>query len=647
LYGQPDGAELDYKKQEMIPYPRYWANFEQFETGDFVSSIWSWFSSAISPTGSAGSNLVVPNDYFNLDGLDCPAFNPIAPLGFNVKHAWFYLFNSGVKDFWVESEINVDLRDWGELDSELHYDPYRYTDTENLFRTDLIKVGNYYKYDFSLSISKLWNNYISWASVQTNNYSPYLAETCYVYSPNRVIYSIPAQFESLGDNWRRFLPNNYKDFLSKVRAIKSINKSGALMFFDSESPILFQGIDQLQTSNGVKLTIGDGGLFTQPLQNIVNADRPFEYASCQNRYGIVNTPYGTFWISQNQGKIFTFQGGLGQISMQNLKWWFTNFLPYKLTQEFPNFELTDNPVIGIGCQAIYDNENELIYFTKRDFIVRRTLPEGTVLEYLEENKFNLVIRDVRMNQVIYLGDPEYFEDASWTISYDPKIKGWVSFHDWHPNLMIPGKNTFMTILNNGIWKHNELCDSYCKFYGTDYPFEIEFTANTKVLVNTLRSVEYFMEAYKYDENCQDRFHVLDHNFDEAVIYNTEQCSGLLKLRLEPKNDPFATLGYPIINFSDIEILFSKEENKYRFNQFWDITRDRGEFNPNAERVIWNTQPNGYVRILNPNNLDYNKDSFQRKKFRHYTNSVLLRKNISGNKKILMLFSIDKNLLSPR
>jgi hypothetical protein len=97
----------------------------------------------------------------------------------------------------------------------------------------------------------------------------------------------------------------------------------------------------------------------------------------------------------------------------------------------------------------------------------------------------------------------------------------------------------------------------------------------------------------------------------------------------------------------IDVLYSKEENKYRFNQFWDITDDRGEYNPNAERVIWNTAPNGYIRVLNPNNLNYNKEPFERKKFRHYTSSVLLRKNISGNRKILMIFTVEKNLLSPR
>ena len=145
---------------------------------------------------------------------------------------------------------------------------------------------------------------------------------------------------------------------------------------------------------------------------------------------------------------------------------------------------------------------------------------------------------------------------------------------------------------------------------------------------------------------------MDYNFDEAVIFNTEQVSGLLKLNLSPKNDPQAILTYPFINPTDIQILFSKEENKYRFNQFWDITDDRGEFfNPAipgfAQRPIWDTEPNGYVKFLNPNNLNYLKPEFQRKRFRHYTTSVLLRKKISGDRKMLVMITNTKDLYSPR
>lgn len=664
LYNQPDGGQLNYKEHTMIPYPRFWANFNQFETTDFTTSMFQSFASL------SFSSTVVPSSYYNLDGLSTyysglPGFpfsfaiSSVNNFKFSVKESWFYLFNSGVRDFFVESEINVDLRDWGEADTEKYYDPYRYTDTKSMFDTAIIKAGNYYKYDQSLSVSKLFTNYFSWAATQSRDYSPFLAETCYVYRPRRAIYSLPAQFEGRRDNWLIYLPNNYYDFLSRVTCIKPVNKSGAVILFEAAAPVEFQGLDQLQTSLGTKLTIGDGGLFTQPMQALNNADRPHEYGSCQDRLSVINTPVGLFWISENQGKIFHLQaGGIRPISDMDLKWWFNIYLPFKIKQLFPDFELMDNPVIGIGCQSVYDNENGLVYFCKKDYNLKPGI-NAADLEYIKgTNTFTYIPTGL----IITLGDPLFFDDASWTVSYDVKTGGWLGWHDWHPELVMPGKNTFMTIITNpvskkgGIWIHNERCDLYCNYYGVDYPFEIEYMSNTPQHVNTIRSVEYYMEVYKYDQNCYDRFHVLDYNFDEAVVYNTEQCSGLLRLNPNPRPDPLLMIQYPIVNPTFIDILVSKVENKYRFNQFWDITDDRGEYPlyplpPVAQRMIWNTAANGYVKTLNPLNLNYNKAEMQRKKFRHYTNSVFLRKRVIVGQqmtyKMLVLIANTKELNSPR
>jgi hypothetical protein len=657
LYDQPNGFEFDYSNYYMIPYPRFWLNSIKWELQDSIAGFTNIIQNTLQGSFNANQlNDFLPSSLFNLDGYNCGGFN----LSFSIRYAYYYLFNSGVKDFFVESEINVGLRNWGDFDSEKHYP---ILDTKELFDTQIIKSGNYYRYDASLGISRTYLNYAPWGNVQSRYYDPSLAETCYQYTPTRAIYSLPAQFEGLRDNWYIFLANNYYDFNTRPVSIKPINKNGALIFFESESPTQFLGVDQLQTDAGTKLTIGDGGLFSQPMQNILNADRPYEYGSCQDRLSVINTPMGVYWMSQNQGKIFSMQGGPKEISMQDMKWWLASYLPYKLTEQFPDFELRDNPVIGIGCQSIYDNQNQLVYFSKRDFIVRKDLPQGTTVTYVDRDNFT-----VNGTLPVKLGDPAYFQDASWTLSYDPKMGSWISYHDWHPNLLLPGKNTFLSVKNdntdptkaNGIWIHNFRCDSYCNYYGKDYPFEIEFMVNTAQNVNTLRSVEYIMEVYKYGDNCFDRFHVLDFNFDEAVIYNTEQCSGLLKLNLTPKNNAPNILNYPIINLNDIQILYSKEEQKYRFNQFWDITDSRGEFpigsayppptpNPGtfAQRMIWNTEANGYVRVLNPNNLSYSKNPLQRKKFRHYLNYVLLRRLVSGDRKMLVMIASTKNLYSPR
>jgi len=659
LYQQVDGTEFDYQIHQMIPFARFWMNTEKFEFADFLQSIATAFSNLPSNISTFFQSIVTPSD---MHCFDRPQGGPGITTGlFVLRNMYMYLFNSGIRDFFVESSVNVDLRDWGEADNQRHYHPYTpFTDLKTLFNTSIIRSDNFFKYDSNLSISKLFNNYISWGNTQVRSYNPYNAATCYIYRPKRVIYSLPQNTSELKvDNWRIFLPLNYRDFVSKITAIKPIFTSGAMILFENESPVLFKGVEELTTSSSTKITIGDGQLFNQPLQNMSNSDRPYEYGSCQNRLSAVNTPYGAFYMSQNQGKVFGVAGtGLAELTLPGgLKWWFATFLPYQLTQQpitnIENFSLLDNPVIGIGCQAIYDNTNGLLYFCKKDYALKADVRA----EYKRDNLF--LINGLL---TVELGNPNYFDDASWTVSYDLKTKVWVGWHDWHPDLLMGAKGSFMSVsktgtvtnpitglqvpANNGIWKHNDLCDSYCNYYGTNYPFEVEFPINTLQTVNTLRSVEYQMEAYNYSPNCYDRFHVLDFNFDEAVIYNSEQCSGLLKLNLSPKNDPVGIMQYPSINPTSIDILYSKVEQKYRFNQFWDVTDDRGEYT-GVERVIWNTAPNGYVQILNAVNLNYNKYQTERKKFRHYENFVFLRRVISGKTKMLVMITNGKNLYSPR
>jgi hypothetical protein len=595
--------------------------------------------------GDLLSGIVTPGDKFAFD-MEYPG-----KFRFRVKSAYMYLFNSGVRDFFCESEINLDARDWGDDLNERHYDHKEYTNLRELFSTDRIKRGNFLKYDYSLSISKLFYNFASWSSVQQRSYDPLVAETCFTYRPKRMLYSLPQSEENKKDNWRVFLPLNYKDFNSVATNVKPIAASGALILFQNESPKQFPGRDELRTDGGTKITIGDGGLFARPLQSVVNAENPHEYASCQNRLSVVNTPAGIFFISQNQGKIFQLGKGLKEISNQNLKWWFARFLPYQLTKH-PTafldavtgdqrlFELLDNPVIGIGCQTVYDNENGIVFFSKTDWEIRSDIAD--TVTYVSGITFKVNgILDVE------LGDPAYFTSASWTASYDPKIQSWIGFHDWHPDLVLPSKKTFMTTKDNGLWVHADRCDSYCNFYGIDYPFEVEFALHTVAQINTLRNVLYIMEVYVYDDNCYDRFHVLDENFDEAVIYNSEQCSGLLKLNLTPKNNAIEIVKYPVINPTNIDILYSKEEQKYRFNQFWDITDDRGEFNAAAQRTIFLTEANGYIKNLNPANINYNKFELERKKFRHYKNTVILRKLVSGDKNMIIAIAAQLNLNSPR
>jgi len=669
LYGQPDGYEYNYILRHMIAEPRFWVNSQQYDISNLAPTNW------LSPTPGSGAK---PTAFYNLDyyrnsgrkynyNNDTPDGIPDTYPGvFGAKEAYFYLANSSVRDFFVESDVLVDFREPGNSVWEQHYDHNTYTNLPAMFNMnpETIAKGNYYAYDYSLSISKVFTQYFSQGNLQSRYYDPNVSQLCYTYYPDRVVYSLPQQNESSKDSWFVYLVNNYKEFKNRITSIKPYAKTGMFITFQNSSPLVYQGVDTLETDLGTKITIGDGGLFANPPQNVTISDVEYEYGSSQNKFGVIATPAGMYYISQNQGRVFAFEGGLKEVSQQGMKWWFSLFLPYKLTEDFPNYPHTDNPVAGIGTQAVYDNYNGIIYFSKKDYKLRQDLPANTTVQYVTSGDYFLV----NGRSKVELGDPLIFENASWTASYDPKSDYWISFHDWHPDFALPARQYFMSTKGGKIWKHNSSCNSYCNFYGVQYPFEIEIPLITGQTITTLKSMEYILECYKTSTfNCIDQFHVLDFNFDKAVVYNSEQVSGYLNLNLFPKNNITLADTYPKINPTSIDILFAKEENKYRFNQFWDITKDRGEFPIGSnypptgplvpgttilagnytQEVIWNTQSNGYIKTLNSTNLDYNKTQLERKKFRHYLNFLYLSKTDSKDVNMIVKISNSKNQISLR
>ena len=428
LKGQPDGFVYDYRLRANVMFPMYWANFERYDLSKLVKWIVNleWLDQSAAVAGA------LPNGFYHLDNCDgnacasggwgesfnswaggisisgdggmsesisdqdegigqsalegfgqqsgsgAPSFPPDDSndnrgVGlFHIKDGYFYTHSNGINDFFVESEYNVGLRDYEDTKFKRHYDWLEFTDLNMLFDADVESAGNFYKYDKSLSISNLVTQQISSGEIQPRYYDPVVAESCWTHYPKRLIYSLQAQKEATKDYWRVFLPNNYKDFKNKVNVIKPISKSGAVILFPHLSPQMWQGVDQLQTDLGTKITIGDGGLFSQPQQNLVNADLPHEYGSCESARGVINTPTGLFYISQAQGKIFHMQGqGINNIADKGMKQWFNKYLPSKLIQQFPEIEnhpeWSDNPIAGVGCQSVYDPNYDIVYFCKKDY----------------------------------------------------------------------------------------------------------------------------------------------------------------------------------------------------------------------------------------------------------------------------------------
>mgnify|MGYP003145074165 CR=1 FL=1 len=403
LKGQPDMFPYDYRLRSNVPRPIFWMNTAKYDLSELVRYVVGF---GFLQGNQGGLQGITPGNMYFLDRDDTPGSGDIGndgvsgagtnaasggppPIGqpiqadgitqdrggrslFHIKNGYMYTHCNGTQDFFVESTLNMGLRDFEDTDDKRHYDFAEYTDLEAMYHADIIRKDNFYKYDFSLSKSRFNTQLISFGQIQDRDYDPIIAENCFTHYPKRLIYSLQAQKEAKKDFWRVFLPMNFKDFKNQVNVIKPVSKSGAFVTFPNLAPQLFQGVDQLKTDLGTKLTIGDGGLFSQPMQQVVNADEPHEYGSCESARSVINTPAGLFYISQAQGKVFKYGGkGLENIANAGMKQWFNKYLPSVLLSQFPNMEdcptWIDNPVAGVGCQTVYDPNYDIVYFCKKDY----------------------------------------------------------------------------------------------------------------------------------------------------------------------------------------------------------------------------------------------------------------------------------------
>jgi hypothetical protein len=639
----PEDFIYDYRNYANVPYPIYWIN------NDVIN---------YTLLGLASKNRRLDGPLNTFSGAFFPGMQGNA---FYVDTGYFYLFCNGVRDFYVESSVNVGYRDYGDIIQEQFYNPYGLTtDINQIFRSDIIKSNPVYKYDYSLSADKFFNQYLSWGQCLDQDYNPQLAYTCFAYYPRRLAYSLPQEEEIRKDNWKVFLPNNYKDFPTNITAIRNISKTGALILLQDQAPMGWAGSETIASQSGTQYTVGTGDLFKQTLQFITNVDGGYQYGSCQNRLSVISTPYGVFWCSQNTGKILHYAPGkayynqgesMVDIAQYGLKFDLALYMPSKLLAQFPNYPLYDNPVAGVGMQMIYDSINELVYICKRDYQVNAPTGSSVVLQGNQFFSVN-VINGEPIVFPITLGDPLYFTDCSWTLSYNPAKKQFVSFHDWHPALNIPAKTHFLTTdtvygIGNTLWRHNQATSLFCNYYRQQFPFEVGYPVITGTEVTTLESIDVYLESYLYNVDQVDKFQSYDGFFDYMLVWNSEQATLPLQMVLKPWDNPYLALTYPIITSAGAEVYYTKEEQKYRIGMMIkDMTYDRGQFTLDTNQFL-QTNPNWYTFSINPLYLNFAKSPFQQKKIRHYKSRIFLRKQNPGNISMSIYFTQQKMINSPR
>ena len=180
-----------------------------------------------------------------------------------------------------------------------------------------------------------------------------------------------------------------------------------------------------------------------------------------------------------------------------------------------------------------------------------------------------------------------------------------------------------------VWRHLTDTTLYNSYYGNIEPYIIEYPFAYQFQDEILQNVKDFSTVYKYLPipdgvyNDNAKIQTDDQYFNKAIIYNGQQCSGVLELVPKPMNNLKAYMQYPMYNTYSKTITFTKSDNFYQYNNFWSVVKDKS-----LPLFVTGCESLSIDKILNQANMDYGVRSFKKDTIRA---KGLLIRHILDNK----------------
>lgn len=514
----------------------------------------------------------------------------------------------GITSFLCESDYNLDLRH-GENFKEGDFYP-NVGDINEWTQEYNVPINEDNKYSYNLDYSK--QNKENPNFVLNNNFKQF-KEDCKVLHPNRLIYSL--QDNDQNDNFdgnKIFLADNMYEYPKSggaLQIVRGISNNRVLMVAENGYEIANSYISQ-ETNIGTS-TVGSNSMFNKsiPLQSIKT---DIGTAGSQTQ-AIISTEFGQYWVDNKRSQILNLQDTQPiNLVKPEEEWWFKENLPFHILEDFPEFDITNN-FKYVGMVITYDQRYKRVIFTKRDVELKPLYKkhvqyDGNLFQFGDE-KFTP-------------DNTKYFCNKSWTISYNPLLKSFTSFHTYVPNYYVQNQGYFSSGYNfsfnnlpeeTGVWHHNLTNQSYQVFYGKLQPFMFEYTLQTKYANNMLSSISYISEYLRYQDNISYGL-VPGLTYNKAFIYNQKQSTGLLELIVKEKNNRQNSYMYASgkQNADSRSILVEKINNIWSFNNFYNVaTYDSGQ------PLLNYTCDNIAFKELNPLSISYKQQYLKEKMVSDY------------------------------
>lgn len=481
--------------------------------------------------------------------------------------------------------------------------------------------------------------------------------------PLRAWYSEQSFQEEKIDNYRVFLPNNYRDIEGEHGEITNAYRLGNNLFIHTKEGLwqLPQNLQERVTSEIVSF-IGTGDFFNVPPRKVM--DDTLGSGGSQHKWATVKTRNGVMFVNEVEGKVYLHAEGVQDVSIRGMRNWFENNLKDNLSKQlFDNlnveYKFKNNPAnaLGVGYLSTYDTRYERILITKRDYLI---VPEklaqlvvsdiipvvGTQFIYCTLNGFFY-----QGTTQIFLDDTDYFENKSWTISYsfnnNPKLP-WVSWHSYMPNYYIHSQNNLYSVLAGGVdvFKHHS-DEKFQTFYNTYYPFIIEYVSKSKGLQDaTFESLTIQSSAKRWDTVDKEYIDEGYITFNKVLVYNRKQSSGELEMIVKDTQPNPENWYQQQLTNTPGTILITKKEQNWNVNEFRDNVID---YSKPLFTTAWNAIKVDYYidKVVNNAVISYIKPWEDLQNFRDKYIVIRLKFDNFDNVNLLLNYSLETEQASTR
>lgn len=316
---------------------------------------------------------------------------------------------------------------------------------------------------------------------------------------NRVVRSNVNSIEAKALGWFKYDANSYIDMPIDRGPINIIESDDTSVYIQQAHALSVAFVKDVISNTKTGATyLGSGDIFDRPPTEIL-----FEktgYIGCDNRFGAIVTPFGYCVVDSVKKNIYLVKQTVPtKLNDLNVEDWFNGALTSGLM----------NPYAGEGVTLLYDDIIKSIFLTQQD--------GDSILDF--------------------------------TIHYNVIQKGWLSYHEYLPDMYMSNRTTSYCIKDKKIYERN--AESKCIYFDTVkqsvaiYMYNPEFETYKQIC------------GIAWDTLIRVNNRVLyNRTIDGLTIFNDTQCTGAIDVNKS-------------INWFDHESGIYKKDSWF-FNEVFDM-----------------------------------------------------------------------------